>query len=86
MHEMLVSSANIQACAFLRQFGRSLMYNKKSKGPILYPWGIPHITPFCSDLAVRIVHICCLLLKYDLKTSKSFLLIPYCSSSKKRTL
>jgi hypothetical protein len=62
------------------------LYNKKSKGPRLDPWGTPHTMPFCSDLAVWIVHICCLSLRYDLKRSRGFPLIPYCSSFNKRIL
>ena len=38
---MLVSSAYIRGQALVKQFGRSLMYSKNSRGPIIDPWGTP---------------------------------------------
>ena len=33
----------------LRQWGKSLIYNKKSKGPRIEPWGTPHVIGKLED-------------------------------------
>ena len=55
---MLVSSANIDACVVSKQFGKSIMYIRKSCVPRLDPWGTPHavILTFGSDWLI--LHIC----------------------------
>ena len=46
---ILVSSADILGAASRRQLGRSLMYNKKSKGPRILPCGTPQVTVLADD-------------------------------------
>jgi hypothetical protein len=38
-----VSSANNRGFVLFRQCGKSLMYNKKNNGPIIEPYGTPHL-------------------------------------------
>ena len=45
-----MSSANILAEDNDRQFGRSFIYRRNSKGPQLEPCGMPHLTVFSFDL------------------------------------
>ena len=53
---MCVSSANIFADAMLRLFGKSLMYIKKSKGPIILPWGTPQLSSFAFERLPLTLH------------------------------
>ena len=49
---MLVSPANIFPEAEFKQFGRSLIYIKNNNGPIILPWGTPHLkTQVRAELA-----------------------------------
>ena len=60
-----MSSAYILGCEKYRQLGRSLIYNRKSKGPRIVPWGIPHLTNFGVDIEEFIRQVSVRLLKYD---------------------
>ena len=45
-----MSSAYILGCEKYRQFDRSLICNRKSKGRRIVPWGTPHLTNFGVDI------------------------------------
>ena len=45
-----MSTAYILGCEKYRQFGRSLIYNRKRKGPRIVPCGTPHLTNFGVDI------------------------------------
>ena len=55
---MLVSSAYIRGEALLRQFGRSLIYIKKRRGPIKLPCGMPQVTGRAPDSSPLTRHFC----------------------------
>ena len=50
-----MSCAYILGCEKYRQFGRLLVYNRKSKGPRIVPWGTPHLTK--ARFKRRILHV-----------------------------
>ena len=55
---MLVSSANKTDRLVVVTVVKSLMYNKKSNGPRIDPYGIPHFTFSLSDLTLLYVTYC----------------------------
>ena len=61
--DRFVSSANMEACVYLRHIGRSFIYGENSKGPKLEPCGTPHLTVSCPDLILLITQTCFLLFK-----------------------
>ena len=55
---MLVSSANIEAFVDVKQFGRSLIYTKKSKGLRFDPCGTPQVILAVFDILLLFLQTC----------------------------
>ena len=60
-----VSSANIPGVENSKQFGRSLMYKRKSSGPKIDPWGTPLLIILLSDIVLLTTQHCVLFWRYD---------------------
>ncbi len=58
LQDRFVSSANIEASVVCKQFGRSLMYTKNSKGPRFEPCGMPQRMSVSLDMVLLILQTC----------------------------
>jgi hypothetical protein len=65
VQDKFVSSEKIEAVVVCKQFGRSLIYIRNSKGPRFEPYGTPKRISVSPDTVLLFLQICFLSYKYD---------------------